>query len=141
MKIPPELSYVFELHIEVDSTVHIGRGIDEELRFTPIVGGFVEGHRLRGRILPGGGDWSVRRSGTTQLEARYVLESEDGALIDILNRGYYRGEDTAQQELISPYYRTAPVFQTDARSEEHTSELQSRGHLVCRLLLEKKKTQ
>src|SRR5690625_7222846 len=28
-----------------------------------------------------------------------------------------------------------------ARSEEHTSELQSRGHLVCRLLLEKKKTQ
>src|SRR5207253_10618074 len=31
--------------------------------------------------------------------------------------------------------RTASVF----RSEEHTSELQSRGHLVCRLLLEKKK--
>src|SRR3989442_2174580 len=28
----------------------------------------------------------------------------------------------------------------DARSEEHTSELQSRPHLVCRLLLEKKKT-
>src|SRR5690625_6028406 len=28
----------------------------------------------------------------------------------------------------------------DFRSEEHTSELQSRGHLVCRLLLEKKKT-
>src|SRR5437870_6340340 len=28
----------------------------------------------------------------------------------------------------------------DQRSEEHTSELQSRGHLVCRLLLEKKKT-
>src|SRR5690625_5724332 len=27
------------------------------------------------------------------------------------------------------------------RSEEHTSELQSRGHLVCRLLLEKKKDQ
>src|SRR5690625_7091666 len=29
----------------------------------------------------------------------------------------------------------------DERSEEHTSELQSRGHLVCRLLLEKKKRQ
>src|SRR5690625_6550450 len=28
---------------------------------------------------------------------------------------------------------------TVARSEEHTSELQSRGHFVCRLLLEKKK--
>src|SRR5690625_6872758 len=32
-------------------------------------------------------------------------------------------------------YRRHPA----PRSEEHTSELQSRGHLVCRLLLEKKK--
>src|SRR5690625_6626479 len=35
-----------------------------------------------------------------------------------------------------------PLFfheNTEMRSEEHTSELQSRGHLVCRLLLEKKK--
>src|SRR5207253_7803519 len=30
------------------------------------------------------------------------------------------------------------VLQPEVRSEEHTSELQSRGHLVCRLLLEKK---
>src|SRR5690625_3548930 len=31
------------------------------------------------------------------------------------------------------------INETERRSEEHTSELQSRGHLVCRLLLEKKK--
>src|SRR5690625_6260975 len=31
------------------------------------------------------------------------------------------------------------IFVESRRSEEHTSELQSRGHLVCRLLLEKKK--
>src|SRR5439155_2691390 len=31
------------------------------------------------------------------------------------------------------------IAEVDDRSEEHTSELQSRGHLVCRLLLEKKK--
>src|SRR5690625_6854482 len=31
------------------------------------------------------------------------------------------------------------VIEDGIRSEEHTSELQSRGHLVCRLLLEKKK--
>src|SRR5690625_5429748 len=31
------------------------------------------------------------------------------------------------------------VCDNEERSEEHTSELQSRGHLVCRLLLEKKK--
>src|SRR5439155_23057962 len=35
--------------------------------------------------------------------------------------------------------RSAPAA-IEQRSEEHTSELQSRGHLVCRLLLEKKKT-
>src|SRR3989449_2613774 len=48
----------------------------------------------------------------------------------------------------SEVQRTAPVVSTPAprivsapnpRSEEHTSELQSRLHLVCRLLLEKKK--
>src|SRR2546422_7509961 len=40
---------------------------------------------------------------------------------------------------VSPGYarRTRPM----SRSEEHTSELQSRLHLVCRLLLEKKKKQ
>src|SRR5215510_15827755 len=32
-----------------------------------------------------------------------------------------------------------PPCSPRSRSEEHTSELQSRGHLVCRLLLEKKK--
>src|SRR5690625_5574823 len=37
---------------------------------------------------------------------------------------------------ISPSFTTAKAI----RSEEHTSELQSRGHLVCRLLLDKKKT-
>src|SRR2546422_3308444 len=36
-------------------------------------------------------------------------------------------------------WRSDPFF-CDVRSEEHTSELQSRLHLVCRLLLEKKKT-
>src|SRR2546422_2163280 len=35
--------------------------------------------------------------------------------------------------------KTITKCQTAVRSEEHTSELQSRLHLVCRLLLEKKK--
>src|SRR5439155_6013452 len=35
--------------------------------------------------------------------------------------------------------RCVRISKTSKRSEEHTSELQSRGHLVCRLLLEKKK--
>src|SRR5690625_6936375 len=35
--------------------------------------------------------------------------------------------------------RRITLTHRETRSEEHTSELQSRGHLVCRLLLEKKK--
>src|SRR5437870_12543472 len=39
----------------------------------------------------------------------------------------------------SPDTMESPTASRCGRSEEHTSELQSRGHLVCRLLLEKKK--
>src|SRR5690625_6599750 len=39
-----------------------------------------------------------------------------------------------------PAAMAAPEGVRAMRSEEHTSELQSRGHLVCRLLLEKKKS-
>src|SRR5690625_5544238 len=52
-------------------------------------------------------------------------------------------------QLASTLYRAKPpptwsympprAMASSVRSEEHTSELQSRGHLVCRLLLEKKK--
>src|SRR5690625_3646073 len=38
------------------------------------------------------------------------------------------------------FSKTSLINAPRIRSEEHTSELQSRGHLVCRLLLEKKKT-
>src|SRR5690625_6268283 len=38
-------------------------------------------------------------------------------------------------------FRNQQISKKSGRSEEHTSELQSRGHLVCRLLLEKKKQQ
>src|SRR5690625_5570679 len=41
----------------------------------------------------------------------------------------------------APAQAAQPMPTTARRSEEHTSELQSRGHLVCRLLLEKKNRQ
>src|SRR5690625_7056827 len=40
---------------------------------------------------------------------------------------------------VNEVLRQQGLVPTAARSEEHTSELQSRGHLVCRLLLEEKK--
>src|SRR5690625_6505364 len=53
---------------------------------------------------------------------------------DAVNVGLFSQE---QFECVKGYV----AFHDVARSEEHTSELQSRGHLVCRLLLEKKKQQ
>src|SRR2546429_1577541 len=49
------------------------------------------------------------------------------------------GGGAFQQILTSAKVGDAIVHMTQQRSEEHTSELQSRLHLVCRLLLEKKK--
>src|SRR5687768_17948748 len=53
-------------------------------------------------------------------------------------RNRRRRLDAVYQILLHESQRTLGIL--DERSEEHTSELQSRLHLVCRLLLEKKKT-
>src|SRR3712207_8994353 len=52
-------------------------------------------------------------------------------------------DNNAVEYLIYEDWETVRQFekQWDSRSEEHTSELQSRQYLVCRLLLEKKKNQ
>src|SRR5439155_1833889 len=56
-----------------------------------------------------------------------ALKVKKVALVDVRSKPEFVGEIIA------------PPGMTETRSEEHTSELQSRGHLVCRLLLEKKK--
>src|SRR5207249_11598031 len=53
---------------------------------------------------------------------------------------YYREQIAASQEIVRTVDLDAPCAWPEMRSEEHTSELQSRFDLVCRLLLEKKKT-
>src|SRR5690625_6999622 len=47
---------------------------------------------------------------------------------------------TRKAVTMPPFTSPLPPTSAPQRSEEHTSELQSRGHLVCRLLLEKTKT-
>src|SRR5439155_16208802 len=46
---------------------------------------------------------------------------------------------TARHDIVNHDVPEIRALSGEPRSEEHTSELQSRGHLVCRLLLEKKK--
>src|SRR2546429_3666499 len=56
------------------------------------------------------------------------------------SRGWTLNNDPPSQNTIERYLLTWLGRAVPRRSEEHTSELQSRLHLVCRLLLEKKKT-
>lgn len=118
----PRLEYAFEIRVDCDPSLHIGRGADEVLEYTPITGGQVSGPGLEATVLPGGADWSVTRGDTCQVDAHYVVMARDGSAIDVRNRGYYRaapdvvaraerGEPVGEEEA---YFRTAPVFQTDA---------------------------
>src|SRR3712207_8481020 len=50
-----------------------------------------------------------------------------------------RAADSSEIRLVTRRKRRPPIGSITPRSEEHTSELQSRQYLVCRLLLEKKK--
>ena len=94
-------------------------------RIIPITGGRFWGERLSGRVLPGGADWQViRPDGVADLDARYTLETGDGALISIRNKGYRHGPDEVMQRLaageaVDPtlyYMRSTPWFETgDAR--------------------------
>src|SRR3712207_8858087 len=53
-----------------------------------------------------------------------------------------RARDGSPRSTSSPTWSCCPsTKRSSVRSEEHTSELQSRQYLVCRLLLEKKKKQ
>ena len=63
--------------------------------------GEITGPKLRGRILPGGGDWlMVKPSGVGILDVRATLESDDGALIYIAYTGVGDlGEDGYQKFL------------------------------------------
>ncbi|MCF2528970.1 DUF3237 domain-containing protein [Yinghuangia soli] len=119
----PALEFAFEVRVLLAAARHIGHGAGEVTEFVPITGGTVDGPRLRGKVLPGGGDWCDKRGEVYQLDARYLLEADDGAVIDITNRGYYHEEDPASParhdgdlEVAEPgiYYRTSPVFRTDA---------------------------
>src|SRR5690625_5952635 len=67
----------------------------------------------------------------------FAANTTRGQLADLEVRHRRRARGEGRILRLTDRSRWAPIVQ--ARSEEHTSELQSRGHLVYRLLLEKKK--
>src|SRR3712207_6862757 len=74
-------------------------------------------------------------SGMLEVTTDVSPNLELGAGIGYIHRSSGKSKGNGTYSWKTPKYDTAPL-----RSEEHTSELQSRQYLVCRLLLEKKKT-
>ncbi|MBS0254388.1 MAG: DUF3237 domain-containing protein [Proteobacteria bacterium] len=62
--------------------------------------GWFEGPRIRGKVLDGGGDWMLcGADGLAQLDVRKLLETDDGALIDLRYTGLYRFDDGVTAKL------------------------------------------
>jgi hypothetical protein len=73
----------------------------------------------------------LRGKAVYELDARYLIRAKDGALVDVVNRGYWRaltpealaraeaGEDVQESEV---YFRTSPVFRTDAPAHRWLAE-------------------
>src|SRR5215813_2028041 len=85
-------------------------------------------------LLPGGGPFTpgdpiLPRTNIGTIQLRFTSQG------DI--EGSVTSTDSTQKLPIPIHVQLAPMRIFTLRSEEHTSELQSRPHLVCRLLLEK----
>lgn len=121
----PQLEFAFEITIEVAAGAlqelgHTGKGMR---RIVPILGGRFEGPSIRGKVLTGGYDWQLGRTDNiTEIDARYLLQADDGALITIVNTGLRYGPAEVMQKIAKGeeavpdtyYFRTIPVFETAA---------------------------
>jgi hypothetical protein len=83
----------------------VPKGLRRILHFT---GGSFAGSKLLGEILPGGGDWVLRRGdGFAELDIRMTLRTADGALIYMQSQGLF-------QQAPEDYFRTSQRFETSA---------------------------
>lgn len=116
------LTEVFSLAVDVGVPQSVGRDAAGERRCVPITGGSVAG-KISGVVLAGGADWQVLRpDGLADLDARYMLKLESGALVEVWSRGLRIGPaevmaKLARGERVDPssyYMRTAMRFETAA---------------------------
>jgi hypothetical protein len=119
----PTLTRIADLVIQVGPPITVGVTEAGLRRVVPILGGAVRGPGLTGVILPAGADFQViRADGYTTLEARYVMQLADGALVYIVNTGVRFGPPDVMAritrgEVVDPalvYFRTTPRFETEA---------------------------
>jgi hypothetical protein len=119
----PELRFAFQAEVEIGAPLDFGETQNGHRRVIPILGGLVTGERLQGRVLPGGADWQILRpNGSAELDARYSIETDQGALIYVVNRGMRHGPPEVLARLnrgehVDPgsyYFRSVATFETSA---------------------------
>ncbi len=123
----PQLELVFELNGVLDPTIVIGETPHGLRRMVPITGGTFEGANIRGTVLAGGADWQVvRGDGVAELQALYLLQTEDGVRIQVENRGLRHGPESVMKRLaagepVDPseyYFRAVPRISAPAGKYE-----------------------
>lgn len=119
----PPLEFIFAAHVTVDPPLDLGDIGKGGRRIVPITGGEFSGPEIRGKVLPGGADWQILRTdGVAELEARYTLHTDDGALIYVRNHAFRHGPPDVIAALAagrpvdpaSYYFRGATFFETSA---------------------------
>jgi hypothetical protein len=111
------------LAVDVGEMLSLGPAPLGERRVVAILGGTFEGPRLRGEVLAGGADWQIaRKDGVLDLDARYALKEERGAVVRVVSQGYRHAapdvlEALARGEDVDPrayFFRTIMRFETGA---------------------------
>jgi hypothetical protein len=112
---------IFRILCEVANILDLGPAPFGHRRVVNLLGGTVAGARLNGRILPGGADWQIMAGdGALDIHARYTIESDAGALIQVDSKGMRHGPPEvlarlARGEDVDPllyYFRTVMRFET-----------------------------
>lgn len=103
-----------------------------ERRFVPLAEGRVTGPELNGVVLPGGIDWQWQRAdGVTEINAHYVLRTDDGTLVEVRSEGLRHGPPEVMARLahgeavpLSAYFfRTQMRFATGAPAWAHLNRV------------------
>jgi len=112
---------IFSIRAELETIINLGHTPYGERRMIGIIGGSVNGPKLKGRILPGGADWQIiRTDGAADIKARYIIETEAGARIMVTSDGLRHGSPEVMERLargdnVDPaqyYFRTVMRFET-----------------------------
>tara|TARA_R110002126_G_scaffold289995_1_gene446103 strand:+ start:10100 stop:10564 length:465 start_codon:yes stop_codon:yes gene_type:complete len=101
MQLPePTLELFCNVIVELGPIRELGEGRAGKRRIIPILGGKVSGPYLSGKVVNVGADWqTIFASGLAQLDARYPIETDDGALIEVINFGHRHGPEDVIKRL------------------------------------------